>query len=516
MANFVGAVAITIALTAFFSYLIIKTDLEAIKGDWANRRCEFPVMMLAGMLKPKGESKSGLEFTKDNFSFCLQSLSQTILKTAFAPLFGILGQQANVLNTMGGPLNSIRGMLKKGIDVFGTFMDKQYRQYIAVNSHLVKVWQHLLMAMQKVQGVVFGAFFMGLSMNVLIDNMIQFVFKVIMIVIGVMVALMILLFFVLFPFIPIILSTIAILTAAGVGGAAGMAGAFCVDPVAEVKMADGTYKMLEDLELGDLLASSDPHSQKENRVTGILVVDAMDTPLVSIGGILMSGSHRVLCDGEWILAEEHPHAIEESNTKLPQLICLNTTQHEALVKTDAIIHKEDLCVGDWEEVSTEEGQKEWIHLVNSVINNEPYEITKYPTAVPLSGPMNYVQTKNGFLPIKDIKLGDYVQKNIEGDFTQVLGIYKGHLFTKTEVSTPEWISDGVWIQNQTELWEVGQGLEEDESGPFCNEGVFLVTEEEEFILYSKGNPYLVRDFSELGATRIHESYDLLDSYINKK
>jgi hypothetical protein len=44
----------------------------------------------------------------------------------------------------------------------------------------------------------------------------------------------------------------------------------------------------------------------------------------------------------------------------------------------------------------------------------------------------------------------------------------------------------------------------------------LVTEEEEFVLYSKGNPYLVRDFSELGATRIHESYDLLDSYINKK
>jgi hypothetical protein len=245
------------------------------------------------------------------------------------------------------------------------------------------------------------------------------------------------------------------------------------------------------------------------------VADAFDTPLVNIHGVLMSGSHRVRYGEEWILAEEHPDAFNRPKITLPELICLNTTQHEALIKTT---QNEDISVGDWEEVSTEDGQKEWIHLVNSIINDTPYEITEYPTAVPLSGPMNYVQTKNGFLPIKDVKIGDFVQKNLSGEFTRVVGTYKGHLSgaEAAEAATPEWISDGVWIQSQAEVWEVGKGLQEDPNGVCCNEGVFLVTEEEEFVLYSKGIPHLVRDFSELGATRIHETYDLLDTYINKK
>jgi hypothetical protein len=255
MGGFLPAIMTTLVFTGVFSYFLIRADIDAIRGDWANRRCELPVILLAGLVKPSDNPKPAMEFAQENFGFCTSQLVDSVLKIAFAPLYAVTGQQVNAMNTMTGPMNSFRTMLKNARDSLGRLLDKQYRQYVAINGSLIKTWQHLLFSMGRIQAIFTSVVYFGLSASALVENTLQFTYKAILTFIGIMAAMIILLFFVLFPFIPVIMTMITILVAAGVGAAAGMGGAFCVDPDAYVFMADKTVKQLKEIQLGDKLWS---------------------------------------------------------------------------------------------------------------------------------------------------------------------------------------------------------------------------------------------------------------------
>jgi hypothetical protein len=501
----------TLVFTGVFSYFLIRADIDAIRGDWANRRCELPVILLAGLAKPTDSTKSPMEFAQENFSFCTSQLVDTVLKTAFAPLYAVTGQQVNALNTMAGPMNSFRSMLKNAKDSFGRLLDKQYRQYIAINASLLKTWQHLLFSMGRIQTIFTGVVYFGLSASALVQNTLQFTYKAILAFIGIMAAMIILLFFVLFPFIPVIMTMITILVAAGFGAAAGMSGAFCVDPDALVLMKDGTTKVLKDVQLGDSLWSE----EGENKVTGVLTVDASSIPLVEIEGVLMSGSHRVKLGDRWVLAEEHPYRLKCPNTVLSHLICLNTTTHSVPIVTEngTLLH-----VGDWEEVSDEAGRRAWIDAVHDYLNGSLSTPAIYPTHVPLVSPTTTVfHAESGPVPIQTIQVGDIILTQQKRK-TRVTGIYRGRIYISEDMKRdPEWITDGVWMKKDSQTWTTASLLGVSDTTSFNTletDGVYLITEDEQFLMVHKGVPYLVRDFTEIGASQIDSTYEMLDRCMN--
>lgn len=511
--SFTKAILLTIVLTGVFTALLAQADLEAIRNDWTNRRCEVSSILLASFLKPTNDPRSSIEFSKDNFSFCSDKIVGNVLKSAFAPLYSVLGKQVDSLNAMSGPMNNIRGMLRTNVwNPFSKVLDKQFRQYSLIQATLYGIWARLRNIMSRISAVVFGTLYIGLSLNVLIQNLFQFIFKVILIILSVMVALIILLFFVLFPFIPIIVSVIAIIgSVLGASAVSGMAGAFCIDPEADIKLANGINKKLNDIEIGDILYSKS--NEKPNIVTGVLKVDAKEINLCEIKGILMSGSHRVKENGEWILARDHPDAIRVRN-KLSHLICLNTINHEVPVISST---GELLLAGDWEEVDTEEGQHAWISLVNLQLNRSVIYYKDYPTAVPLVSPKVKVMKEGiGLIPISKVKIGDFILSN-QSQYTKVTGIYKGVIETMESIKDPEWISDGVWIQQGAKFWSTtSSGIHHEESGSNKLYGIFLVTEHETFMMERRGSLQCVRDFTEIGASNIEKTYEILDTFINKK
>lgn len=512
MSGFLPAIMTTLVFTGVFSYFLIRADIDAIRGDWANRRCELPVVLLAGLVKPKENTQPAMEFAQENFKFCTSELVDSVLKVAFAPLYAVTGQQVNALNTMSGPMNSFRSMLKNARDSLGRLLDKQYRQYIAINGSLLKTWQHLLFSMGRINAIFTSVVYFGLSASALVQNTLQFTYKSILTFIGIMAAMIILLFFVLFPFIPVIMTMITILVAAGVGAAAGMSGAFCVDPEALVVMKDGSTKPLKNIQLGDQLWSED---SAENKVTGVLVADAFTTPLVEIEGILMSGSHRIKVGDNWVLAQDHPYALKVPNTILPQLICLNTTTHDVPIQNERghILH-----VGDWEEVSDEIGRHVWIELVYEHLNKDLLNKHIYPTLVPLVSASTIVFDANlGPVPIKSVKIGDTIL-SLQKRKTRVIGLYKGRIQVGNHAAEePEWMTDGVWFKRADQSWTTAQkaGLEASTDTDATElDGYYLITEDEQFVLVHKGIPCLVRDFTEIGASNIDSTYDKLDKCMN--
>jgi hypothetical protein len=511
MVDFAAAVVTTIVITIVFAYFIVQLDIKEIKSDWANRRCDLAVMVAGAACKPDADPRTGFQFATDNFKYCSGELAAGALRQAFAPLYSLAGQQFTAIKTMAGPLNTLRAIIKHALDTFESFLSSMLNRFGIASWLLQKTNMHFQNAFGRIQAIFYSIIYLGLSVTTLISNQMDFTVVSLKIFLGVLAGLAIVMFIPLLPFIVMISMTIDTLEKAGYGDGLGPArAAFCVDPDTVVYMADGTLKPLYRIRCGDNLKSQ---NGKENRVTGVLEAESPDTSLVSIEGIRMSGSHRILWRGEWILANEHPLAII-SDDKIPRVICLNTTQHEVPVQN---ILDRVLYVGDWEEVSTEEGRQAWINLVSDTLQAERPP-TQFPKSVPLLGPgvQVYLRGDSIPVPISEVRIGDYVLSGT-GSWTRVIGLYSGQIKTICGAQTPDWMSDGVWMKNVRGSWALRSGGEKHEHGGYETlEGCQLITEAEMFEVLHQGLSVIVRDFTELGASRLDSSYEMLDYYINKK
>ena len=518
MADFLSAVVVTLTLTGVFVYLLVSTDVDEIMGNWDTRRCEVPVMLSGGMYKPKDDTRTRAQFSADNFQFCMKSVINSVLRAAMAPFYAITGKTIGALDSIDSPLNFFRGMLKRAVGIFSKYFDGLYTRYKATNFALLTIQQHVNSAMGKVIGMVYSFIYLGLSAKTLTDNFIGFVIETIRYFLVILIAMYVLLFFILFPVLPLILSTIAILASEGIGVPG--SGAFCIDPEAKIVMADGTFKPLGKVRVGDYLAG------QNNRVEGVLVVTRDTEPCVSIDGIIMSDSHRVHYDGKWILANTHPRAcpisasVSASSSNPTTLICLNTRAHAVPISTEG---HGILLASDWEEVDTEKGRKVWIDLVNMSLNGGTTMVTRYPTTPPLvSRNIKVTHKTKGIVPISKITCGDEIL-TAEGKYTRVRGIYTGIIKTE-HIKDPEWISDGVWSLITDKVWSTMSGVSADEvrlekdseEEPEYPRGYFLVTDAETFVIHLKGKNSLVRDFTEVGASKIDQTYEFLESFIGSR
>ncbi len=519
MTDILSLIGLSIGLLVVFSFALVSSDVEQIKANWATRRCEIPIMMSAFLYKPSFYTGSASQFSSENFAFCTRKLADDVIKAAFAPLFGIAAQQAGAQQSLAGPMNSIRIMIQNGWKQFANMMDQQFRQYKALIVRATATYHHIRFAMGRVGAMVTSFIYLAFSLLTTMNNTFTFMMNMLLIFIGIMAAMILFLWFGILPFLGIIIPTITLFATASsetdgwlspdVDG--GLIGAFCVDPEASVFMADGSLKPLKDITLGDSLQPLRGHKEK-NIVTGILSVNAESEPLVVVQGVLMSQSHRVLYKGQWILAKQHPEAVQ-TNHRLPTLICLNTSHHGVAVRTQ---QGTILYVGDWEEIDSVEGQRQWIDWVHLKLNGSPHRTVRYPTSVPLCG--NAVQVccqRRGWIPLHAIQRGDSVLG--QRGFTKVTGIYEGQLYVDTLPNTPDWITDGVWVQHNR-FWTTRSSAvrETDEDKHRVLHGKQLVTAEGTFLIQQSTGISVVRDFTEVGVEAIAESYSWLDVAINKK
>jgi hypothetical protein len=495
--------------------MIASANIEEIKNNWEKNRCQVPIMVTAGMFMPHYYTGTATQFAKENFEFCTKQIADGVIKIGFAPFFTLAKELMGVQNVMSSPLNSVRGMIKKAVDTFTDYMRTQYLQYKAVVIRLAKTTHHLRFAMGRVQAITTALVYTFYSALTLINNTVKMAMTAAWVFVGILAALIIFLWFGILPFLFIIVPLVAILVVADVQtdgwlspfSDGGIASAFCVDPDANVILPDGTRKPLKELRVGDYI-----HGAGENRITGRLVVDASKESLVSIQGIRMSTTHRVLYNKKWILAKDHPEAILCAD-KLKELICLNTTKHSVPIATG---NSGVLYVGDWEEVDDWKGQRQWIDWVHMKLNSGFDKVHRYPTTVPLCG--NKVQVscqKRGWVSLEEIQLGDSILG--ETGWTQVRGLYSGQFDVEELPKYPDWISDGVWVKANRYWLTRGNGVHDaGTTGQHTLSGLQLVTEDGTFVIKQLSGISLVRDFTEVGADAISESYSWLDTAINKK
>jgi hypothetical protein len=114
----------------------------------------------------------------------------------------------------------------------------------------------------------------------------------------------------------------------------------CFDEDTRIQMEDGSYKRIIDIEIGEKLFGGKLFGG--NTVNTKIKVDASRSKMYVLENIIVSDSHLVKFEREWIRVSKHPLARRLAFYEKKYLYCLNTS--------NKMIQIGDFCFSDWDEI----------------------------------------------------------------------------------------------------------------------------------------------------------------------
>lgn len=482
-----------ISLTVGFAIILGSSSRADIMAHWAERRCDFDVLIASFLYKPSDDSTGAFEFASNNFKFCIGSKASDYLHTLFGSLFEVLRKQMGAADIMTNVMKVMRTQLNSIYAPFSQMMDKFWHKFKQIGTLASRIFQHLYMAMKKAAATATASIFVALSLQTAVLNGIDLVINVIMIMLYILIALAFIFFL---PILPVMLFVTMAVTGieAGIPGRTGDMGVvFCFAPDTPIVMRDNTTMRIQDLSLGDKLL--------DGRVEAIIEVPGSDI-LYTIQGVTVSGDHRIWdsVTHTWTLVKNHPEALPNGSSSV--LWTLITSNRKIPVKGVNSI----LSFSDWEELpDTNEAAKIWESIVCEVLNGNASVSNTLPIYPPCFDKTIKVQKyQSGLVPLSSIVKGDWIMG--EKRWTQVIGICRREV--KGGISKEgNRITDGVWVKVKSR-WQHFSGLYEER--PW--KGLNLITDSGTFkITMANLTEHLVRDFTEVGWTNLTATYTRVES-----
>jgi len=345
-------IIITIILFISISYCYVKIHSQPIIEDWANQRCKPNIIPFAGFIThPDGIS--AIDYTSQNFNYCVQSILSSITGLAIEPITFIANMFKEMADKVKGDIDNIRGMFDK---VRSMFQDVSQEIMGRIMNFTIPLQQMVISfkdLLSKVQGAMTAGLFTLLgsyyTLKSLMGAIAQFII-IILITMAVMIAA-----FWLVPFtwgaaismtsifvaiaIPMVIILAFMMDVLHVQTSLSIPSIKCFDEFTLIKMNDGSEKVISKINVGDILNNN-------NKVTAIIKVETKGSVIYNLNGILVSDSHIMKYNEKWIPVCKHPNAIQCLEYDKPYLYCLNT-------ENKIIIINENIFT-DWDEMNEED------------------------------------------------------------------------------------------------------------------------------------------------------------------
>lgn len=516
---------ITFGLIFALGLTIANMERTSVMNNWSNRRCELPVAMAAMFFKPDNNPQSKGDFAKDNFNFCMKTYVDNFMNLFTAPINALFGQQTNIAGSALGMVSTIRTIAQTLFNTLLSYLDTYFQKFNASVYEMSRIVQYLRMAIRRANAMVISMLYSGITLFRGMLNTIQFVIKVILIICGIMLAIIIILFFILFPVIPMIIAVLGAIITTVLSLSMVMGGdianeassdkhGFCLSEDCKISIIDNSGKALlisvKDLKIGDELGSNC------GKVTAVIHMDGKDVLLYNIHGVHVSGSHLVLgTDKIWKSVESDERARCTNNTS-KVLYCFNTTTHQLPVYANEI--DKIILFKDWEEIDDDDisGKYVWNYTVLKTLNNNSNynkwaTLNDYYSDISLVGKNKLIKVKSGFVEISKLLLFEKVLDRY-GNEQPILGVITAEV--KDIDDNGIWntglyeLNDGVWIKGQCTT----------KNGRTAAYGMTLITESGEFIIWDEieKKEKIVRDFTDIGYDKIHQTYPMVASRLRQK
>lgn len=527
---------LVVSLFIGLGYMMSRMERNTVMQNWDKRRCELPIMAAARFFKSDTDPRTPGEFSSDNFDFCMKQFVDQFMELFMAPLTTVMGKQSNVTANTVDMLGQVRRMAQTMYTAFSGYLSQYMTKFHRSIYELNRIMTYLRMGMQRMSAMAMSMIYTGITLFRGMINSIQAVIRVVLIVCSIMLAIIIILFFVLFPVIPVIMSTLtavvmitvalgAVMSQSIAADAESKKSGFCFAEGTPVQMKDGTTRPIETLRVGDRLADGEDYTP--TMVTARMVMSGEGVLFYDYKGVAVSGSHLVHHEGAWKMVEETGVAPIPSR-RSARVYCLNTTSNiipvQSPLSADGSV---TVRFRDWEEIDNEDevAQREWhsllLRLLNPNTTTAADAATDLPAETPLMSGRIAVYIADGTVrPIRDVRVGDHVEGG-----GMVLGIVEGvsTIPVNHEVPSPStpWHSM-LYVLQGTEEWVriSSQGAPtslQDQTGYqlITETGVFRVLLPSASSASSASSfataAYYVRDFTEIGHDRIHETYDFVSA-----
>jgi hypothetical protein len=338
---------ITLFVFLVFSYCKVMQTKEAIADDWVNQRCKPQNIPFAGIITHP-EGTTAFQYTSDNFQYCVQNILSNITGYALEPFQFMIKALTQVFDAIANSIQQIRDIINKLRNSLKEFAQDVLSRILNVMIPIQKMFIALMDIFQKIQGVMTGGLYTMLgsyyTLQALMGATLELIIKILVSLVIIIVGLWIL------PFTwPVAASMTVVFLAIAIPMAiiiyfmtevlhiktSRIPKLRCFDRKTQFMLIDGTFKPIEELKPQDILIDG-------SIITAKIKVTAKDLDMYNLNSIIVSESHVIKYNNQWIHVRNHPEAQKISEYTEPYLYCLNTS-------TKTIILNE-IVFTDWDEI----------------------------------------------------------------------------------------------------------------------------------------------------------------------
>lgn len=381
-------ILLSIILFLFLAYTYLQSHIETIKSDWPNQRCKPNIIPFAGYIYNDDTTITSSEATKRNLEYCTQNITKELSADALAPLTYTVNNLSSSMSSIADGINSSRGMFDKIRTNLQSVSEEIMGRLLNVTVPIQQMVISFKDMMAKIQGVLTSALYTSMgtyyTLKSLLGAISEFLVKA-LIALSVMIIMMWLT-----PFTWGVASTMtAVFIAISVPLALMLAfmskvlhvnlnlnipavpkkpACFDENTLIEIINNKGLKEKIpiKDIKVGDILAIDNA------KVTAKMKLGSKDIKMYNINGIIVSDSHLILYDNNWIRIDQHPNAFKITNFNQYKTYNLNLANTNGIYRpiyclntTTKKIHINSEIFCDWDEIVTE---KHFYHLTTKLVN----------------------------------------------------------------------------------------------------------------------------------------------------
>jgi hypothetical protein len=493
-------VGLTLLILFGLLYTFAKVNQKEVLDHWEqyNKNPIF-VFFFAPFYKPADDGRSQFQFAADNFYNVLMSFCDETMKVLMQPLMAIINMMTDAINQTVDGLFNVRGLLKVMWSRFNSMSEVFTKRFEATLNAMRATYTKLFNALGKTYAISIAGLMSGMAALQTTLSLFDLMVNVCLTILVILAAIFIWLPFLLIPVIIIIIMCVNAINESGQGDkVTGIAGVFCFAEDTQVDTKDGPQS-IETIQLNQVLADN-------GVVSGILNFEHPINDMYSLYGVHVSGSHIVYENKKPLFVKDHPEAqkLPDQNRKV---VCLITSTRRIPIVTP----NGPINFADWEEIDNElEDLKEWNKQVFALLN--PGQTYIEPTMTSLFSEAGVsgntrIKTLNGeTLKASEVRPGSTFL-SADGTSTKVRGVVT---LTGKEVVNSTYLSDGASISAGTWVKEYNTWIQRCHLTPKRpKESLWyqFFTESGTFVIQDGQKQIPVRDFTDVGSSEIHKTYD---------
>ena len=150
-----------------FIYIFILNNLQLVRTNWSQERCNPLYIPFAGIINGKTGSVSQFEYTLENFNYCIQGLSKDVANYTMDPYNFLMYSLTHLFSIFTDLLSAITAYFSSIIDSILYYLKDAYLSILNGSIEFMRIGVKIKDSFAKIAGIITVVFYtLILQMNV--------------------------------------------------------------------------------------------------------------------------------------------------------------------------------------------------------------------------------------------------------------------------------------------------------------------------------------------------------------